>query len=81
MPAHRITYEGPASHAMRSATLLADTEGIELTSAESPEPVEGLPDRVRLALLVDDTPEAVAAGVRRIEADLPADATITVTGA
>ena len=66
---------------MQSATLLADAEGLQLRSADSPEPVEGLPGRVRLALTVDGTPEAVEAGVRRIEDGLPADASITIADA
>ncbi|MDQ6728625.1 MAG: hypothetical protein M3066_21060 [Actinomycetota bacterium] len=74
--AHRITYEGPASLAMGAATAVADADGVELTSADAPEPLDGQPDRVRLALTVEATPDDVAVAVRAVGDRLPPDATI-----
>jgi hypothetical protein len=71
---HRITYQGPPSLAVQAATLLADTPGIELTSAGQPEPAEGRAGTVLLALVVEGTPEAVAAAVARMRETLPAGA-------
>lgn len=78
MTPHRITYEGPGALATRAATLLADARGIELTSANPPEPLAGSPDQVRLALSVTGTPGDVAAAVRLIGDGLPAGARISV---
>ena len=75
---HRITYEGPASLAVNAATLLADTQGIELTSAGQPEPGDGPAGTVLLALTVEGTPEAVAAAVGRMREALPAGASVRV---
>lgn len=69
--AHRITYEGPAALAVQAATLIADATGIELTSANSPEPLDGRPDVVRLALEVEGTEDDVVAAVSAVGAGLP----------
>lgn len=79
--AHRITYEGPAGLAMGAATVLADAEGVELTSADRPEPLAGLADRVRLAVNVEGAPEDVAAAAALVRAGLPTDAELTVADA
>jgi len=78
---HRITYEGPASLATGAATLLADSEGVELTSADAPAPLDGHPDSVRLALTVAGTPEAVSDAVRVVAQGLPAGAALTMAEA
>ncbi len=78
MNTHRITYQGPPSFAVQAATLLADTHGIELTSAGQPEPGDGPAGTVLLALTVAGTPEAVAAAVGRLREALPADASVHV---
>ncbi len=75
---HHITYEGPASLAMGAATAVADADGVELTSANPPEPVDGQPDRVRLALTVEGTTGDVAVAVRAAGNRLPPDATISL---
>lgn len=74
MTAHRITYEGPVEFAMEAATALADAEGVELRSANRPEPFDGQPDRVRLALSVEGDPADVVAAVRAVGGGLPAGA-------
>ncbi len=73
-----MKYEGPSSLAVRVATLLADADGIELTSAEKQEYGDESVETVLLALTVGGTREAVMAAVRSIEAVLPAEARITV---
>ena len=78
MTVHRITYEGPASLAVETATLLADGHGVELRSADGPKPVDGTPARVRLNLIIEGTLEDVTAAVTRVSAGLPTSATITV---
>lgn len=74
---HQVTYQGPPSFAVGAATLLADSEGVELTSANQPQVIEGS-EQVLLALVLEGTPEAVAAAVDAAQADLPAEATITI---
>ena len=76
MTTHRITYQGPPSLAVQAATLLADTHGIELTSAGQPEPAPGPAGTVLLTLTVEGTAEAVAAAVGRMRETLPAGATV-----
>ena len=78
MTTHRITYHGPPALAVQAATLLADTHGIELTSAGQPEPADGPAGTVLLALVVDGTPEAVVAAVGRMRETLPAGASVRV---
>ena len=77
MTTHHVKYEGPSSLAVHVATLLADAEGIDLTSAEKQEPTDGSVETV-LALTVEGTTEAVMAAVRSVGAGLPAEARITV---
>ncbi len=81
MTTYQVQYEGPSSLAVRVATLLADSEGVDLTSAEKPEHPDGSMAMVRLAVTVEGTTEAVMAAVGSIQAGLPADASITVADA
>ncbi len=81
MATYQVKYEGPLSLAVRVATLLADGEGVDLTSAEKPEHPEGSVEMVRLTLTLEGTTEAVMAAVDSVEAGLPPDASITVAGA
>ena len=76
---HQVTYQGPSSFAVRAATLLADSDGVELTSANQPELVEGS-DQVLLALVLEGAPEAVTAALDSARGALPPDATMTVDG-
>ncbi len=78
MARHQVKYEGPASFAVRVATLLADADGIDLTSAEKQEYGDGTTETVLLVLTVEGKLEAVMAAVRSIGARLPAEATITL---
>jgi hypothetical protein len=79
MTTHRIIYEGPASLAVPTATLLADAEGVELTSSQTPEHRGQAGAEVVLALTVEASSEAIAAAVARIREGLPSSATITMS--
>jgi len=74
---HQVKYEGPSSLAVGVATLLADAEGIDLTSAKQEQP-EGSLGTVLMALIVEGTTEDVIAAVGQIGDGLPAEASITV---
>lgn len=76
MTTHRITYEGPAPLAVSTATMLADAPGIDLTSSQPPERQGPDGAEVRLQLVVEAEPEAVAAALARIREQLPDTATI-----
>ncbi len=78
MTTHRITYEGPSSLAVPTATMLADAMGVELRSSEPPAPSDGPWDKVVLVLTVEGTPDAVEGAVGSLRASLPAGASITV---
>ena len=78
MASHQITYEGPPSLAVRAATLLADADGVELVSAQPPEPRDKGVDEVVLAFTVEGTANAVAAAVRLVGESLPPTATMTI---
>ena len=75
---HQVTYQGPPSFAVRAATLLADSEGVELTSANQPEVLEGADQLVLLALVLQGSDDAVAAALDSVRASLPPDATVTM---
>jgi hypothetical protein len=77
MPAYRITYRGPQSLAVQAARLIADADGIELTSSEPPT-LDDDPERVILALTVDAEPDAVTAAVDDVGSLLSPHATIDV---
>jgi hypothetical protein len=74
---HEVTYRGPASFAVRAAALIADTDGIELTSAERADDPDGMAESVVLVLTLVGTDDAVAAGLAAVRADLPAGATVS----
>ena len=75
---HQVTYQGPPAFALPAATLLADSDGVELTSANRPEVLEGSDQVVRLALVMEGTPDAVTAALEAVRAALPPDATVTI---
>jgi len=77
---HQVTYQGPPAFAVRAATLLADTDGVELTSANQPEVLDGPDQAVRLALVLEGTAEAVEAALDSVRSELPPDATVTIDG-
>ena len=76
MTSFRISYEGPRSFAVRAATLLAEADGVELTSSEPPAQLDG--DSVVLALTVEATAEAVGDALNGIARHLPRRATMRI---
>ena len=64
-----MTYQGPAVFAVRAAALLADADGVELTSATRS-------DAAVLVLTVEATDEALSTAVEAARAALPAGATL-----
>ena len=78
MSAYRVRYEGPSSLAVRAATMLAEAEGIELTSSQPPERRPGPVEVAVLALTVKGQASAVMDAVEAVRGRLPEDAMITV---
>lgn len=78
MTAHRITYEGPSELAVRAATLLADAEGVQLTSAGQPQRPARPGEPARLTMTVEGTTDAVRTAVRAIGDGLPPGALMTL---
>jgi hypothetical protein len=71
---HQVTYRGPSTFAVRAAALLADTPGLELTSASRTD--DPSDDSVALKLTIEATNEAMAAAVDAVRQELPAGATL-----
>lgn len=78
MTTHQVTYQGPPVFALRAATLLADADGVELTSANQPTVLEDPEQSVQLALVLEGTDEAVLAALDTVRAELPPEATVTI---
>ena len=76
MTSHEVTYRGPASFAVRAAALIADVDGVELTSAARADDPDATEESVVLVLTVEATDEAVAAGLAAVRSELPAGATV-----
>jgi len=76
----QVTYKGPPAFAVHAATLLADSDGVELTSANQPEVLEGPDQTVLLALVLEGTEEALAAALDAVRVELPPEATLIVDG-
>ncbi len=79
MTTYRIRFEGPVELALRVATALADADGVDLTSSETPVPrASGL---VGLNVTVDGLPDDVIAAVGGVRGWLPDAATIEIVTA
>ena len=76
MTTHQVTYRGPATFAVRAAALLADADGLELTSANRADDPTAPEETVALELTVVGTDEAVAAAIDAVREELPAGATL-----
>ena len=76
MGVYRIVFEGPAAMALRIATELADAEGVELISSDSPSIVGG--DTVKLGVAVEGALGAVTDAVAGIRDGMPAGASIGI---
>ena len=77
MPSYRIKYQGPSVHAVQAARLLADADGIELTSSQPPERQADSEDVV-LRLTVLGTTDDVLDAVAMTRGQLPTGATIEI---
>ena len=75
-----MTYQGPPAFAVRAATLLADSEGVELTSANQPEVLDVATQTVLLALTLEGTMDAVTTALDSVRAELPPGATVAIDG-
>ena len=78
MTNHRVRFEGPAGHALRVATTLADADGVELVSSDQPVTLDH--QTVELRLTVEGTFDAVADAVASIRGEIPPGAAIEITG-
>jgi hypothetical protein len=77
MPAYVITYQGPPTLAVRAATLLADSAGVELTSSAPPERSDD-PEQVTLTMTVEASDDAVSAAIEDVGSLLSPYATLEV---
>ncbi len=78
MTSFQVTYRGPSTIAVRAAALLADAEGIELTSAARPDDPTVSGESVLLELTLMGTTEAVTAALDSVQNQLPPGATLTM---
>ena len=78
MTSFQVTYRGPSTVAVRAAALLADAEGVELTSATRPDDPTASDESVVLELTLMGTTEAVTAALDSVQAELPPGATLTM---
>ena len=76
MTTHQVTYRGPSAFAVRAAALLADADGLELTSASRTDDPAAPQETVALELTLEGTGEAVAAAIDAVREELPAGATL-----
>ena len=77
-----MTYRGPSTIAVRTAALLADADGVELTSAARPDDPSAFHESVVLELTLMGTTEAVTAALDSVRGELPPGATLRAeTGA
>jgi hypothetical protein len=73
---HQVTYRGPSTFAVRAAALLADADGLELTSANRTDDPASPEETVALELTLEGTDEAVTAAIEAVGKELPAGATL-----
>ena len=77
MTSHQVKYEGPSALAVGVATLLADSKGIDLRSAEKHGDADAAVETV-LVLTIEGTSQDVMDAVGSIRTGLPPEARITV---
>jgi len=75
--AHRIDYRGPSSFAVSAARLLADADGVELTSSQPPKRIDE--ENVELSVTVEGETDEVLDAVASVRAVLPDGAAITIS--
>lgn len=76
MTVYRIRFEGPAALAVRVATALADSDGVELISSEPPSIVDA--STVALDVAVEGALDAVSGAVAGLRDAMPNGASIEV---
>ena len=76
MTTHEVTYRGPSSFAVRAAALLADSAGVELTSATRADDAGASEEEAVLVLTLEATDVELSAAVEAARAELPAGATL-----
>ena len=77
MTVYRIRFEGPAALAVRTATALADSDGVELISSEPPAIVRE--NTVALNVVVEGAHDAVTDAVTSIRDKMPDGASIEMS--
>jgi hypothetical protein len=75
--AHRIDYRGPSAFAVSAARLLADADGVELTSSDPPKRLDD--ENVVLSVTVEGGTDEVLDAVASVRAALPEGAAITIS--
>ena len=75
---HELRYEGPPDLAVQATRLLADSPGIELTSAGPPQLADGAGATVVMVVTVEGTPEAVSAALATVQAELSGEVSFVV---
>jgi hypothetical protein len=76
VPVYRINYQGPSSHAVQAAALLADADGIELTASKPPQ--RRGDEIVLLELTVEGTIDDVLDAVALARGRLPTEASVEI---
>src|SRR3954453_21302643 len=75
--AHRIDYRGPSTFAVSAARLLADADGVELTSSDPPKRLDE--ELVELSMTVEGGTDEVLHAVASVRGALPDGAVITIS--
>jgi hypothetical protein len=75
--AHRVSIHAPAGLALQIVTELADADGVDLTSSESPTASSG-DHMVDLDVVIDGSRAAVTSAVDGIRAGLPKGSSISI---
>jgi CTP:molybdopterin cytidylyltransferase MocA len=76
--AYRVRFQGPAALAVRVATELADTDGVELISSDQPVVLDE--SMVALNVTVEGAFDAVADAVAGIRGGMPTGVSIEIAG-
>jgi hypothetical protein len=77
VPVYRINYVGPSTLAVWAARLIADADGIELTSSKPPQR-KGGGETVLLELTVQGSTDDVLDAVASTRGQLPPDVTVEI---
>lgn len=78
MTSFQVTYRGPSAFALQAAALLADAEGVELTSATRAGDPDAPGEVAELVLILGGSTESVTAALAAAQAELPDGASVTL---